>query len=154
MRRILVIGIGNLLQGDDGIGVKVISDLAKRLKEHGVAALVGETDVPFCLAEIMADDYLILIDAAATGGEAGRVDVIPLDEALRGREPFYAHHQYSLFDAIFLTYPRMRGCLITIEGASFGYDTMLSEPLQQHFEAICEAVFKKILEQKTKAARN
>lgn len=153
MIRILVIGIGNLLQGDDGIGVYVLSALAKPLKEHGIATLVGETDVPFCLAEIMADDYLILIDAAATGGEAGRVNLIPLDEALRDRETDDSSHQYSLFDALFLTYPHVRGCLITVEGVFFGCDTKLSEPLRQRFKVICGEVFRIILEKKTVAAR-
>lgn len=152
MKRILVIGIGNLLQKDDGIGVKVVSALAEPLKEHGIAALIGETDVPFCLAEIMADDFLILVDAAAGDGACGKVVTIPLAKALDRRRYARSLHEYSLLDSISLFYPQMRGCLVTVEGADFGCGLTLSEPLQKCFGPICEGVLRAILEQKSHSA--
>lgn len=151
MKRILVIGIGNLLRKDDGIGVKVVSALVEPLKEHGIAALIGETDVPFCLAEIMADDFLILVDAASEGNICGKVVTIPFAEALHCRSNACSPHEYSLFDAIFFSYPQMQGCFIAIEGADFDCGLTLSEPLQQRFGTICEEVLRVILEQRTVA---
>lgn len=148
MKRTLVIGIGNLLQKDDGIGVKVVSALVDSLKEHGITAFIGETDVPFCLAEIREDDFLVIVDAMVGDGETGKVEQIAFGEAWQGGEYSRFSHEYSLLDAIYLTYPKIQGCLIAIEGADFSCGLGLSDPLQQHFNVICKKVLRGILKQK------
>ena len=51
---IKVFGIGNILLGDDGIGVKVVEKLNESIKSIGrdIEVIIGETDYLYCLNEI------------------------------------------------------------------------------------------------------
>lgn len=71
MKRILVVGIGNLLLGDEGVGVHVVSRLKESALPPGVEAVdVGTNsyDLIDCLYE---SERLIVIDAMQGGGEPG-----------------------------------------------------------------------------------
>jgi hydrogenase maturation protease len=74
-RRVLVAGVGNVLQGDDGFGVKV----AQRLAEHadlppGVTVIeVGIGGMGLVQELFEGYDVLIVADAVDRGGEPGTV---------------------------------------------------------------------------------
>jgi hydrogenase maturation protease len=72
----LVLGVGNLLMGDEGVGVAAI----RRLEAHGFAAkaeLVDGGTSGFHLLGLFRDRrQIILIDAAADGQPAGTVSLI------------------------------------------------------------------------------
>lgn len=71
-KRTLIIGLGNTILTDDGIGVYVARAIAKRLAElsSNLCAQVVETEVAgFALLELMAGwDRVILIDALQCNG--------------------------------------------------------------------------------------
>jgi len=75
-QRPLILGVGNLLLGDEGVGVVAI----RRLEEHGFGAqaeLVDGGTGGFHLLGYFRDrSQLILIDAAADGRPAGTVSLI------------------------------------------------------------------------------
>ena len=48
MKRIVVIGIGSLIMRDDGVGSRVVDAIESSLREHDIAAFVGETDFQCC----------------------------------------------------------------------------------------------------------
>jgi hydrogenase maturation protease len=73
--RLLVLGIGNLLMGDEGVGVHSIRALEKERLPAGVEILDGGTGgfhLLSCLTEYPA---VIVIDAAMDGGEPGTVGI-------------------------------------------------------------------------------
>lgn len=75
--RILVVGVGNVLHGDDGFGVEVARQLADREMAPGVT--VAETGIGgiHLIHELMAGyDALIVIDAVDHGRPPGTVLVI------------------------------------------------------------------------------
>ena len=76
-RAILVLGLGNVLLSDDGVGVHVIRALAARHPEHRFRHPVlfrdGGTLGLSLLPEIGASEALVVVDAARFGGEAGEV---------------------------------------------------------------------------------
>ncbi len=75
--RILVLGIGNLLLGDEAVGVRIVEALEQRyrLPAH-VEVLDGGTS-GMELMEMMADrDHLIVADAVLTGATPGSVAVL------------------------------------------------------------------------------
>mgnify|MGYP000007310430 FL=1 len=74
MTRILVLGIGNTLLSDEGIGIHVIDYLRQHHPApEGVTYLDGGT-LSFTLApEIEDTDHLIVVDAARVGGQPGNV---------------------------------------------------------------------------------
>jgi hydrogenase maturation protease len=69
----LVLGLGNVLMGDEGIGVYVVRDLEKHTLPAGVECLDGGTG-GFTLLEPLEDaDRIVLIDAANDGNPLGTV---------------------------------------------------------------------------------
>jgi hydrogenase maturation protease len=146
MSRVLVIGIGSLIMTDDGIGARVAGAIGGKLQKNDMTVLIGETDVQYCLDEIRPDDFLVVIDSMMQGGEPGNIEIAPLMDVAKSRGKLRSQHDYSLIDAVSLTYPNMRGYLIGIEAAEirFGFD--LSGPLEERFNTICERVFNTITE--------
>ena len=73
--RLLVLGIGNLLMGDEGVGVHAIRALEKERLPAGVEILDGGTG-GFHLLSCL-DDYpcVIVIDATMDGREPGTVRI-------------------------------------------------------------------------------
>lgn len=72
-RKILVMGIGNYLMCDEGIGVHVAEQLLKeQLPEH-VAVLDGGTGGFHLLEYFENHDHVILVDATLDGREPGTI---------------------------------------------------------------------------------
>ena len=68
--RFAVVGVGNLLLKDEGIGVHIAHALQQIDIPYNVKIIDGGTslDLPDCLENV---DKLIIIDAVKTGGAAG-----------------------------------------------------------------------------------
>lgn len=76
----LVVGCGNLMRGDDGVGPTVVRLLAERDLPDGVRLLdVGTAgmDVAFAMRGV---HRVFLIDAASTGATPGTVHRVPAEE--------------------------------------------------------------------------
>lgn len=71
--KVLILGIGNVLMGDEGVGVRVVDSLEKAVLPAGVELLDGGVG-SFLLLEPMQDaDKVILIDATIDGRKTGSV---------------------------------------------------------------------------------
>lgn len=137
--RILVLGIGNLLLGDEAVGVRIVEALEQRyrLPAH-VEVLDGGTS-GMELMEMMADrDHLIVADAVLTGAAPGSVAVLYDEDipALFTRK--VSPHQLGLSDvlmALRLTdeFPR-RLTLVGVVPASLepgiGLSTVVSQAIE------------------------
>ena len=72
-QKTLVLGLGNVLMGDEGVGVHVVRALEKRALPVGVECLDGGTGGFVLLEPLQTADRIILIDAAADGNPPGTV---------------------------------------------------------------------------------
>lgn len=76
-RKTLVLGLGNIIMGDEGVGVHVVRAVERQLTEYpplpGVECLDGGTGGFILLEPLQSADRIILIDAAADGNAAGTV---------------------------------------------------------------------------------
>ena len=70
--RIIIIGVGNLLQKDEGIGIHTVKALQEMQMPDSVTIIDGGTS-PDIIACTRAGDKLIIVDAARAGGEPGSV---------------------------------------------------------------------------------
>ena len=100
MRTTLILGIGNNLLTDEGIGVHVVRHLeAHHANEPGVTYLDGGT-LSFTLAEPIAEhDNLIVVDAARFGEPAGTLRCLEgaeMDRYLTGNRA--SVHEVGLMD--------------------------------------------------------
>lgn len=71
--RTLVLGLGNVIMGDEGVGVHVVRALERHKLPAGVECLDGGTGGFILLEPIESADRILLIDAAADGNPPGTV---------------------------------------------------------------------------------
>jgi hydrogenase maturation protease len=69
----LVLGLGNTLMGDEGVGVHVLRELEKRALPAGVVCLDGGTGGFVLLEPLQSADRIVMIDAAADGNPIGTI---------------------------------------------------------------------------------
>jgi hydrogenase maturation protease len=72
-QKTLVVGLGNTIMGDEGVGVHVVRALAQHSLPANVECLDGGTGGFVLLGAFQAADRIILIDAAADGNPIGTV---------------------------------------------------------------------------------
>ena len=74
--QVLILGIGNILMGDEGIGSRVAQFLSAQELPEGVKALDGGTGGFYLLEEMQTAAKIILIDATCDGQKTGTVTEI------------------------------------------------------------------------------
>lgn len=78
MEKIIVLGIGNILQSDEGIGVRVSQELDELYDfDHNVEVVDGGVLGLSLISVIERADRLIVVDAVKYGGAPGQLYRIP-----------------------------------------------------------------------------
>lgn len=146
MSTTLVLGIGNNLLTDEGIGIHVVNHLVEHYPNvQGVTYLDGGT-LSFTLAGPIAEhDNLIVVDAARLGSSPGTLEVLVgerMDRYLTGNRQ--SVHEVGLMDLLDIarlssTYPDNRA-LIGIEPGSLGWGEWPTAEVQTAVVPAAEAV--------------
>lgn len=142
--RIVILGIGNILMQDEGVGVHV----ARALAESGMADALDVVDggtLGIELLPIVEDaDSLVLIDAARFGGQPGEFRAFR-DEGLNGTYGGHVSpHQAGAADLIAVA--RLTGALpkrctlFGIEPSQIGFGLELSAAVAACVPAVLKAV--------------
>ncbi len=76
MDQVLVLGIGNILMGDEGVGVAVARDLERRALPPGITVVDGGTGGFHLLAYLTDYDPVIMVDATMDGQPPGTVSLL------------------------------------------------------------------------------
>lgn len=79
--KITILGIGNTLMGDDGVGVVVVKDLLAEISEPDINVVIGETAGMGLIKHFRDSDVVIVIDAVNAGAEPGAIFKFNPDEA-------------------------------------------------------------------------
>jgi len=87
---VLVIGYGNSLRGDDGIGWHVAARLADDVRMRDAVVLRRHQLTPELALDVSAASLVVLVDASEVG-EAGSIAVRRLDPP-SGAGPAWTHH--------------------------------------------------------------
>ncbi|KYK22365.1 hypothetical protein AYK21_00050 [Thermoplasmatales archaeon SG8-52-2] len=96
---IIILGVGNQILGDDGVGIHVTDELKKRIKDPNITVDDAVTGGMNLLELILGYDKAIIVDAVKSNeGEVGEVKRIPLDNfsTMHSCNP----HDVSLIEAI------------------------------------------------------
>lgn len=139
MKRIMVLGVGNILMGDDGIGVYLVRDLANLCKNPYVEYVVGETDVHYCLEMARQFKWVIVVDAVITGKEAGDITVFPCKKGGKYDKGISMHNLHFLEEADQLPL-YWEGIIIGVECKSVSYHFGLSASLQDKYSGVLTKV--------------
>ena len=145
--KVVVIGVGNLLLKDEGIGVHVAQALQNMdIPEH-VRIIDGGTS-PDLIAYSEAGDKLIIIDAAKAGDKPGTIYRFhPGDLASEDGKMFFAHElgvEQSLKILNLLGNKPREIVVIGIEPKEIDWGTELSVELQQKIPEIVKVVLEEI----------
>lgn len=144
MARTVVIGLGNPLMGDDGVGLAALERLRDDWQLDGVELVDGAT-WGLALVPVIEDaERVVLLDAIAAHGQPG--DVIELS---RDRLPIYlsrklSPHHVDMRDA--LAVAELRGRLpndivaVGVQPARVVLGTELSAPVAASLDALVDAV--------------
>ncbi len=139
--RILVIGYGNLLRGDDGVGQRAAQLLAEACAADRVTVIACHQLTPELAPAIAGADRLILLDAEA-GGEPGQIRCRDLMPAA-GHSGVLAHHMdaSSLLAMAQMLYGHAPPTTIfTVCGASFDLGETLSPAVEAALPLLVAAV--------------
>jgi hydrogenase maturation protease len=139
MAGVLVLGIGNPLRGDDGVGWRAASELASRLAACSAQVLPCHQLTPELAQPLAGADRVIFIDAA-TGAQPGVIQCRSVHAGYTAGSIF-SHH---------LTPPSLLECTrrlfgacpeavqVTVTGESFGYAEGFSPPVETAFPQLLQ----------------
>lgn len=144
---VLIVGYGNVLRGDDGVGSLVVRHLAETDVPEGVRLVDGATagmDVAFHLE---GAGRVVIVDAAATGAAPGTV-VEMTGAELAERTPLRGLHSHSMRWDHALAFARWAlgdDCptdvtvfLVEIAGVDLGAE--LSAPVRAAMERVVDVI--------------
>lgn len=148
LRKVVILGVGNVLLKDEGIGVHVIRELEKQKLPAHIELVDGATQGLDLLYNIEGADRLIIIDCALTGEEPGTIFRFkPEDVEGEGPEHKISLHDISLTDvleiATFLG-SRPDTVIFGIEPKEIDWGTELTPELKAKIPELVELVLKEI----------
>ena len=97
-----IVGVGNLLLMDEGVGVHVVQELERRELPPNVAVIDGGTS-PDALAHAGEVDRLVIVDAVRGGGEPGTVYRLTPDDIDESDRNPLSLHEWDLMDSLKLS---------------------------------------------------
>ena len=148
--KIVIIGIGNVLLMDEGIGVHTINELEKYDLPRNVEIYDGGTG-GFKLIDLMhGASMVIFIDAVETGKVPGTVTIFKSEDV----HSVYHKKKYSLHDTDLLEVIKMTEVLdnrseieiVGIQPKTINYGTTLSQELTDSMPNIINTVLRRIEE--------
>ena len=99
MKKSLILGVGNLLLKDEGVGIHVIHALEKETLPPGVSLMDGGTSGLHLLGWLQDYDHIIIIDAILDDNPPGTVSLIHPRYA-SDFPPLMSAHEIGLRDMI------------------------------------------------------
>ncbi|MDF2534834.1 MAG: hydrogenase maturation protease [Bacillales bacterium] len=140
MEKIIVLGIGNRLMMDDGIGLYIVEQLSIMNCLPHVTFLVGESDIDYCMSRIMNAKYVIILDAVFSNSNPGELTVYPLAKLHEHQFLDISAHNFHLFQSIYQQKESLRGYLIGIEPNEITFQIGLSKILSEKRNSILQDV--------------
>ena len=103
-QKVVILGVGNLLLSDEGVGVHVANELMKRELPPGVTVVEGGTDGFRLINVITEADRLIVVDAVKGGGAPGSIYRFDINEVQNCPSGFKTSvHQIGILEVINLS---------------------------------------------------
>ncbi|MGM0752580.1 MAG: hydrogenase maturation protease [Bacillota bacterium] len=140
MGKIIVLGIGNQLMMDDGVGIYLVEELSKLNHTPHVSFLIGESDIDYCMGEIKKATFVIIVDAVYSGNNPGELTVYPLDHLHEYQTLDISAHNFHLFQSLYQQRETIKGYLIGVEPYEIKFHIGLSNSLQEKWKTILRDV--------------
>jgi len=145
--KFVIVGVGNLLLRDEGVGIHVAKALQALDLPQSVEIIDGGT-APDLLAYVEPGDKLIIIDAVKAGGEPGAVYRFTPEDLNPQENRLLSLHELSVIDSLQMM--RLGGnepaetIIIGIEPQEIELGTELTPALQRKIPVIVQTVLEEI----------
>lgn len=153
MANILVLGLGNLLLGDEGIGVHAAQALLADTLPDGVKVLDIGTAILDALLDLEDADFVIVVDAVKADGTPGTVYRVPFNDMVRP-DCIASMHGFDLSRVLALTQRQTAPevLVIGVEPGMIDWSLELSPEVQPALPVVIEQVKLEIDQFRRKAA--
>lgn len=99
--RIVVLGVGNILLRDEGVGVRVVEQLERDFTfPENVRLVDGGTQGLWLMSTIQESDHLIVVDAVLGRGEPGTLYRLEKEDLPTGLRAKQSAHDSDLVEAL------------------------------------------------------
>lgn len=140
MENIIVLGIGNQLMMDDGIGINLVQELGNRDNRGGIQYIIGESDIDFCIEKIAEAAFVLIIDAVMSGKKPGELSIYPLVDLHECQPLNISPHNLHLFQVLYQQKETIEGYLIGVEPFELRFHIGLSKVLCEKWDMIFNEV--------------
>ena len=157
MSRTVVIGIGNVLRGDDGAGVTVAERLRERAPD-GVEVVACSEEPSRVMDAWEGADHVVLVDTVSSGAAPGMLHRFDAgDEAVPARTFRSSTHAIGIAETIELAralgrLPR-RVRVYGVEAGSFATGEGLTAPVEAAVDAAVVRILADLQEERCTSAR-
>lgn len=141
----LLVGIGNLLLGDEGVGCHVVRVVGSKVPPDVEIVDAGTCPDALWLGETI--DKVVIVDAVRGGGPPGRIYRFHLGDVVEEQKSLVSLHDVSLLDCLRLAYLRhevSEAVVIGIEPAKADWGLDLSHELQEKMPQILDVILEEL----------
>ncbi|NPA40104.1 MAG: HyaD/HybD family hydrogenase maturation endopeptidase [Thermodesulfobacteria bacterium] len=151
MKKVVVLGIGNILLNDEGIGVVVLQELQKRFYfDESVELVDGGTGGLLLLQFIEEAEKLLVIDAITCGGKPGTIYKFNAKEIPEEVVEKISMHEVSFIDILNLCKIRNKlpseVVIIGVEPKSLEMEGRLSKEVKAKIPELIDEVISQLKE--------
>ena len=147
----LILGIGNSVLGDDGVGVHVVQELAKKIRDENVDIKDVSFDGLNLLELIVGYDKLIVIDAIMSeGGKVGEIYRLKPEKACEPAHLSTSPHHFNLAGTLEMgkrLFPREMPKEVTAFAVGTQEVTRVTEEMTEEVKQAIPRVVSLVLEQ-------
>jgi len=146
-KNVIILGVGNLILKDDGVGVHVVKEMENRELPPGVEVIDGGTATMDLLSIIHESEKIIVIDALTSGGQPGTIYRCLPEELMDAPERPLSLHQVDLLDVLLMA--RQLGghvsvVIIGVEPKEISCGMELTTEVKAAVPKVIKAIFKEL----------
>ncbi len=146
-RKILILGVGNLLLRDDGFGVHFINSLKENAFPGNITLLEAGTVSHQLIPVLHETDFLIVIDVVEAGDKPGSLFRFSPEDMKFASEQKVSLHQISLIDVLHMTALTGKKPETVIIGVQPKDTTSWSLELSEELKAVIPRVKELVIEE-------
>jgi hydrogenase maturation protease len=145
---ILILGVGNLLLSDEGIGVHVANRMEQMDLPPGVKVIEGGTDGFRLMNVVTGAERVIVVDAVKGGGEPGSIYRFDIEDAPSSPDTYKTSvHQIGILEVIHFSEflgKTPQATIIGVEPKSMDMSMELSPEIEEKVPRVIELVLEEV----------
>lgn len=147
MKDVAILGIGNILLKDDGIGVHIVKKLEEEKLPSTIELVDGGTSTLDTLGYFLEYEKVIVIDSLKAGYEPGTIYKIKPEDIKKYKKESLSIHDVQILDVVkmanmFDKYPNV--IILGIEPEEINFDTEMTECMKMKIPEVIKLIKKEL----------